>query len=204
MNKHVEVVVVMKRIVFFLALLILLTSHYQVDACVGRNLFIGALNAPPEQMLSEMLSVLINERTGTTVTIKYYDSTSELYDALKKNEVGILVENTDRAMEIVGNQTNVSGENAYSTLKEEYRNRLSLVWLESFGLLTVDNNKTQYYYGPVITEDVLVNFPALPRVINKLSGIINDKSFSKMIKSLESGEKPHKIARDFLKAKKLI
>ncbi len=194
----------MKRIVFLLTMIILLTSDHQIDACVGRNLFIGALNSTPEQILSEMLSVLINERTGTTVTIKYYDNSKELYDAVKKNEVGMFVENTHNAMEIVGKQTKVSGENAYSTLKEEYRNRLSLVWLEPFGLLTVDKDKTQYYYGPVITEDILVNFPALPRVINKLSGIINDKTFSKMILSMKSGEKPHKIARDFLKAKKLI
>ena len=194
----------MKKIVFVVTLLLLLTSNHQVDACVGRTLFIGVLNAPPEQMLSEMLSVLINERTGTTVTIKYYDSERELYDAVKKNEVGILVENTDRAMGIVGKQNKESGKDAYSALKEEYRNRLSLVWLEPFGLLSMDKGKTQYYYGPVITEDVLVNFPALPRLINKLSGVINDKAFSKMIRSMESGEKPQKIARDFLKTKKLI
>lgn len=194
----------MKKIIFTVTFLFLLASHHQVDACVGRTLFIGVLNAPPEQMLSEMLSVLINERTGTTVNIKYYDSPKELYDAVKKNEVGILIENTDRAMEIVGKQNKESGKDAYSALKEEYRNRLSLVWLEPFGFLSVDKGKTQYYYGPVITEDVLVNFPALPRLINKLSGVINDKAFSKMIRSIESGEKPQKIAREFLKAKKLI
>ena len=194
----------MKKIVFAVTFLFLLASYHQVDACVGRTLFIGVLNTLPEQMLSEMLSVLINERTGTTVNIKYYDSPKELYDAVKKNEVGILIENTDRAMEIVGKQNKESGKDAYSALKEEYRNRLSLVWLEPFGFLTMDNGKTQYFYGPVITEDVLVNFPALPRLINKLSGVINDKAFSKMIRSMESGEKPQKIAREFLKAKKLI
>jgi osmoprotectant transport system substrate-binding protein len=203
-NKHVEVMLSMKKIVFAVTFLFLLASHHQADACVGRTLFIGVLNAPPEQMLSEMLSVLINERTGTTVNIKYYDSPKELYDAVKKNEVGILIENTDRAMEIVGKQNKESGKDAYSALKEEYRNRLSLVWLEPFGFLTMDNGKTQYYYGPVITLDVLSNFPALPRLINKLSSVINDKAFSKMIRSVESGEKPQKIARDFLKAKKLI
>jgi osmoprotectant transport system substrate-binding protein len=194
----------MKKIVFVLILIVLFISHHQIDACVGRTLFIGVLNAPSEQMLSEMLSILINERTGTTVNIKYYDSHKELYNAVKKNEVGILVENTDRAMEIVGKQNKERGKDAYGAIKEEYRNRLSLVWLEPFGFLTINKEEPQYYYGPVITLDVLSNFPALPRVINKLSGVINDKSFSKMIRSLESGEKPQKIARDFLKAKKLI
>jgi osmoprotectant transport system substrate-binding protein len=200
----VEVMVFMKKVVFFLAIALLLISGYQADACVGRVLFIGTLNAPHEQLLSEMLSMLINERTGTTVNIKYYASSRELYDAVKKNEIGILVEDTDRAMGIIGKETKVSGEKAYGILKEEFRRNLGLVWLEPFGYLTVDKDTPPHYYGPVITEDVLVNFPALPRVINKLSGVINDKTLSKMIISLKSGEKPQKIARDFLKAKKLI
>lgn len=204
MNRYLGVNVFMKKTFFFLIIVILLISVHKTDACVGRILFIGALNSPPEKLLSEMLSVVINERTGTTVNIKYYDNAKELYDAVKRDEVGILVENTDRALEILGEQTQLDGKDAYGILKEEYRKSLRLVWLEPFGFLTVDKNKPEYYYGPVITEDVLVNFPALPRVINKLSGVINDKTFSKMIKSLKSGKKPRKIARDFLKAKKII
>lgn len=194
----------MKKTIFFLSLLILLASSRQIEACVGRKLFIGALNSASEHILSEMLSVLINERTGTTVIVKYYDSSSELYDAVKRNEIGIFVENTDRAKDIVGKEIQVSGEDAYDILKEEFRRRLNLVWLEPFSLTTADKDSHKSYYGPVITEDVLVNFPALPRLINKLSGVIDERNFSKMIKSYKSGEKPEKIARDFLKAKKLI
>src|SRR4030043_685839 len=196
----------MRKIFFFLSItaaLILAFSH-QSDACVGKTLYIGALNSTYEQLFSEMLSVVISERTGTTVDIKYYKDSRELYNAVKKNEVGILIENTDRAMEILGRQREHNPEAAYNISKEEFRKNLNLVWLKPFVPLTREGGKTQYYYSPVITVDVLSNFPALPRVINKLSGIMNEETFFKMVKSVKSGEKPKTGARDFLKARKII
>jgi osmoprotectant transport system substrate-binding protein len=196
----------MRKLFFFLfitASLILAFSH-QSDACVGKTLYIGALNSTYEQLFSEMLSVVISERTGTTVDIKYYKDSRELYNAVKKNEVGILIENTDRAMEILGRQREHNPEAAYNISKEEFRKNLNLVWLKPFVPLTREGGKTQYYYSPVITVDVLSNFPALPRVINKLSGIMNEETFFKMVKSVKSGEKPKTVARDFLKARKII
>ena len=196
----------MRKIFFFLSItaaLILAFSH-QSDACVGKTLYIGALNSTYEQLFSEMLSVVISERTGTTVDIKYYKDSRELYNAVKKNEVGILIENTDRAMEILGRQREQNPEAAYNISKEEFRKNLNLVWLKPFVPLTREGGKTQYYYSPVITVDVLSNFPALPRVINKLSGIMNEETFLKMVKSVKSGEKPKKVARDFLKVRKII
>ena len=196
----------MRTIFFFLSVtasLILAFSH-QSDACVGKTLYIGALNSTYEQLFSEMLSVVISERTGTTVDIKYYKDSRELYNAVKKNEVGILIENTDRAMEILDRQREQNPEAAYNISKEEFRKNLNLVWLKPFVPLTREGGKNQYYYSPVITVDVLSNFPALPRVINKLSGIMNEETFLKMVKSVKSGEKPKKVARDFLKVRKII
>ncbi len=194
----------MRKIFFFLSIAVLLTFTRQPDACVGKILYIGALNSTYEQLLSEMLSVLISERTGTTVNIKYYKDSKELYNAVKKNEVGILVENTDRALEILGRPKEENVEKAYNISKEEFRKNLNLVWLKPFVLLSEAGEKSQNYYSPLIAVDVLSNFPALPRVINKLSGIMNEEIFSRMVRSVKSGEKPKKIARDFLKARKLI
>ncbi|OGW37072.1 MAG: hypothetical protein A2Y97_01680 [Nitrospirae bacterium RBG_13_39_12] len=194
----------MKKLSFFLLTATLFIFIRQADACVGRTLYIGTLNSPHEQLLSEMLSVLINGRTGTTVEIKYYKDIEELYSAIKKNEVGITIENTDRAMEILAMPKEENPEKAYNILKEAFRNNLNLVWLNPFGILPVSEGGKKYYYGPVITADVLANFPALPRVINKLSGVVNEETFLKLVKAVFSGEKPKKVARDFLKARKLI
>jgi glycine betaine/choline ABC-type transport system substrate-binding protein len=194
----------MKKISFFLLTAMLFIFIHQADACVGRTLYIGTLNSPHEMLLSELLSVLINERTGTTVLIKDYKDSEELYNAIKKNEVGITIENTDRAMQILGRPKEENPEKAYNILKEAFKNNLNLVWLKPFGILTAGEGGKKHYYGPVITADVLTNFPALPRVINKLSGVVNEDTFSKLVKAVLSGEKPKKVARDFLKARKLI
>jgi osmoprotectant transport system substrate-binding protein len=196
----------MRKLFSFLSvtIILILTLSLQADACVGKTLFIGTLNSTYDQLLSEMLSVLINERTGTTVNIKYYKDSKELYSAVKKSEVGILIENTDRAMEILDMPREKDAEKAYNISKEEFRKNLNLVWLKPFFLLSEDGGKSQNYYSPLIAVDVLTNFPALPRVINKLSGIMNEEMFLKMIKSVKSGEKPKTVAREFLKARKLI
>lgn len=194
----------MRKIFFYPLIAMLFAFSHQANACVGKILYIGTLNSIHEQVLSEMLSILINERTGTTVNIKYYKDSKELYNAVKKNEVGILIENTDRAMEILGRQKEENMEKAYNISKEEFKKNLNLVWLKPFSPLPINEMKNLYYYSPLITIDVLGNFPALPRVINKLSGIISDENFLKMVESVKSGEKPKKVARDFLKAKKLI
>jgi osmoprotectant transport system substrate-binding protein len=196
----------MRKLFFFLSITatLILTFGHQSDACVGKTLYIGSLNSTYEQLFSEMLSVLINERTGTTVNIRYYKDSRELYNAVKKNEVDILVENTDRALEILGRQREENVEKAYTISKEEFRKNLNLVWLKPFVPLTPGGGKDQYYYSPVITVNVLSNFPALPRVINKLSGIINEEIFLRMVKSVKSGEKPKTVAREFLKARKII
>jgi glycine betaine/choline ABC-type transport system substrate-binding protein len=187
----------MRKLFIFLSITaaLFLAFGRQSDACVGKTLYIGAMDSTYEQLFSEMLLVLISERTGTTVNIKYYKDSRELYNAVKKNEVGILVENTDRALDMLGRQREQNLEAAYRIAKEEFRRNLNLVWLKPFGFSG---------YSPILTVDVLSNFPALPRVINKLGGIMNEEIFSKMVRSVKSGEKPKTVAREFLKARKLI
>jgi len=191
----------MKKIIMAITILLFLP---QADACVGKILYIGTLNSAPEQVLGEILCVLINERTGTTVNIKSYSSTKELYNALRKREINILLENTERSLDILGRQKVENAKTSYDISKEEFRKSLNLVWLEPFSPLAGNGGKGHHSYVPVITVDVLTNFPALPRVINKLGGGINEEVFARLMQSVQAGEKPKKVARDFLKTKKLI
>jgi osmoprotectant transport system substrate-binding protein len=174
-----------------------------VEACVGKLLYIGSLNSPFEQILAEMLSSMISERTGTTVSIRYYSNAQELYSAVKKKEVHILVENTDRSLEALGRTKEEDARTAYDISKEEFRKKFDLVWLQPFSPLT-GHGKGRSFYVPAVAVDVLTNFPALPRVLNKLGGMITDDVFDKMVQSSRDGESPKKTARDFLKTKRLI
>ena len=58
-------------------------------ACVGRTLYVGSLDTTEDRVLAQMLVLLINERTGTTVKIRYFDDTEALYSALKENDIGV-------------------------------------------------------------------------------------------------------------------
>jgi glycine betaine/choline ABC-type transport system substrate-binding protein len=47
-------------------------------------------------------------------------------------------------------------------------------------------------------------YPALPKLLNKLSGALANDTYTKLLKTVESGDKTKKVAKDFLKGKKLI
>jgi glycine betaine/choline ABC-type transport system substrate-binding protein len=184
-----------KKLFALLSMLLVMSVAQHAAACVGKTLYVGITGTPHELLFAEIISQLVSERTGTTVKILQYKDSTELYNAVKKGEVGVLVENTERALRIL-DRKETNPRLAYDLAKKEYRKSLNLVWLESFG--------TGQAYAPVISVDTMGHLPALPKLLNKLSGVLNEDSCSRLLKSLKSDEKPRRIARDFLKAKKLI
>lgn len=188
----------------FLLIAFLLLFSFRSEACVGRILNIGIIDSVNENLLAELVSVLINERTGTTVNIKVFDDFGDIYDAVKKEEIGIVIENTDHAMSMLNMPKNGDEKKDYDISKVEFKEKLSLTMLKPFGFISGEDGKGEYYYSAVVTEDVLINFPALPRVINKLRNISADKRFNKVLTSVRTGKKGKRAARDFLKKKKLI
>lgn len=192
----------MKHKFISLLIILLLLVSSQSQACIGRILNIGIVDSANENLLAELVSVLINERTGTTVNIKQFNGFDEIYDAVRKEEIGIVIENTDHAVHMLKIPKNEDKKKDYDAAKKEFRDTLNLTMLKPFGFIPAEEGI--YYYSAVVTEDVLVNFPALPRVINKLRDISNDRHFDKVIESARSGKKVKRVARDFLKKKKLI
>lgn len=189
--------IIMKRILIFCSVALLLMSTINfADACVGRILIIGTLNSSNEKLLAEMVSVLMNERTGTNVKIVQFKDSTELYNAVKKGEVGLVIESVERGIAVVGKSGNSRLKTTSDTVKKEYRKNLSLVWLEPFG--------ESQHYAPVVAVEVLGNLPALPKLVSKLANIINDETFAKLLKAGRQDGKYRKVASDFLKAKKLI
>ncbi|ABB30804.1 putative lipoprotein [Geobacter metallireducens RCH3] len=165
-------------------------------ACVGRTLHIGVSNTANERLLGEMISILITERTGTSVKVQVYRDSRELYGAVRKGEVNLLVETPDRALEVLGKQKEANGGNSRDLIKSGYRSTFNLAWLEPFG--------GSPQYAPVLTVETLSNYPALPKLLAKLSGALNNDAYARLLKSSDAGGKSRKAVRDFLKAKKLI
>lgn len=174
----------------------LILSFNYSEACVGRILVIGTLDSSEEQLFAEMVSVLMSERTGTNVKIVQFKNSNELYSAVKKGEVGLVIENVERGIAVAGKTADRHLNASYDTVKKEYRKNLSLVWLGAFG--------ESQYYAPVVAVEVLGNLPALPKLVGKLAGIINDETFDKLVKAGKQTGNFQKLAHDFLKSKRLI
>lgn len=196
----------MNRMIKLAALLLLFSMHLPgADACVGRILNIGVVNAPEEKVLAEVLSNIINERTGTNVNVRIYGTAQELYEAVARNEIDITIENTSRAIHALNLQpVPATVDKAYEAARAVYEKEKGLVWLRPFGFLHAKTFAGLSHTAPVLRREVFSNFPALPRVVDKLGGLINDEAYEKLVKSVEAGEKPRKSAREFLKSKKLI
>jgi glycine betaine/choline ABC-type transport system substrate-binding protein len=191
----------MKKTIIIISLLILFLP--KADACVGKVLHIGVIDSPEGQVLAEVLSSLINERTGSTVAIQYYHDERELYEAIQVNKVDISVENTSRAMHVLNRPSERDMNKAYEVVKAGYEKEKGVVWLKPFGFVKREG-ASQSYTAAILRVEVINNFPALPRVIGKLGGALNDDAYGKLMKTVGSGETPKKAARDFLKSKKLI
>lgn len=177
-------------------------------ACVGRTLYVGVLDTPEDKVLAQMLVLLINERTGTTVKIRYFDNTAAMYDALKENDeekrADIIVENTSDALALLKKSQPADLDQAYKQVKEIYESELGLIWLNPFGFKHVANDDRQTISAPLVRRDVLTNYPLLPRVLNKLAGAINDDTYATLTAKVREGEKPQNVSKDFLRANKFI
>ena len=194
----------MKRVIQLVLIMFLMLFGTNSFACVGKTLIIGSLTTPNDKLLAQMMAVIINERTGTTVNVEYFASQKELYDAVKDKKVNILSENTGRALGILGMEPAGDADSIYATVKKEYKDQLQLVMLKPFGRSPDSTGGNLYMDVPIVDAGILIDYPALPRVLNKLAGITQKKNYSKLLASVEAGDKPTQVARDFLKKKRFI
>ncbi len=70
-----------KRVVVILACLLLFATPSL--ACIGKTLYIGAMDRPSDKVMAEPVALLINERTGTAVQIRYMADNDALYAGFK-------------------------------------------------------------------------------------------------------------------------
>jgi glycine betaine/choline ABC-type transport system substrate-binding protein len=186
----------MKKVILLCVSALILTIAQLSLACVGKTIHIGISNTSNERLLAEMASLLITERTGSSVSVDVYKDSKDLYNAVKKGNVNVLIETPGNALEMLGKTKGTVGSSTLAFVKAEYRKNLNLVWLEPIG--------GSQQYSSVLTVDTLSNYPALPKLLNKLSGALSNDTYTKLLRSVDSADKTKKTAKDFLKGKKLI
>lgn len=184
----------MNKLVLFFLSAVIFSSAAVASACVGKTIHLG-ISSGNERLMAEMASLMITERTGSSVKIEIYKDSKSLYEAVKQGKVNIIMENTDRALEVLG-KAKGSESSGLDNIKSEYRKNYNLTWLTPFGAAP--------QYAPILTADTLSNYPALPKLLNKLAGVLSSDTYARLLKSVESDDKAKKTAKDFLKGKKLI
>lgn len=186
----------MKKIVLVFLAGLILSSAQPSNACVGRMLHIGILNSANEQLLAEMVAILLTERTGSNVKVVQFKDSKELYNAVKKGDVGLLIEKLERGGQMIGKSWGPSQMVAFETVKINYRKAFNLVWLGQFG--------ENQHYSPVVSVEVIGNMPALPKLVGKLANVLDTATYNELVRSINTGGSAEKAARRFLKARKLI
>lgn len=178
------------------------------EACVGRKLVLGALDQERPAMVSRILSILIHERTGTTVEVKVFEDREKLLAAVEKGKVDLYVDHVEEAMARLKMDADLSrsNEERYTAVKSRFEEQLNLIWLKPMGYSGVDADGRSL--GPaatVVRKETLKKFPALPRLLEKIGTrvMLDDGSLDALVERAR-GEKAASVARDYLKEVKLI
>ncbi len=206
----------MKKVVLAVAvgmIGVLFTAYWPVDACVGKTVFLGRMPGREQEILTEIFSWMVSERTGTTIQIKALPDSRAMHAALQTADIDLYLEDQGVALrEILGQAASGSGADQRETVRREYEQRFNLIWLEPWGMTGRPAHVTVAGPGgpvapglvaPVIRKDTLKKFPALSRLVNKLAGVVDNATLAKMVQ--ESEKRPaREVVKQFLKEKRLI
>ncbi len=192
--------------VFALSFLMSSTAY----CCVGRILTVAIDQSMDQKVVATVMAIFINERTGTTVDLIPCKDLKECQTMVKNGDADIFIDYIGPAsMGIEGIDKNATPQEIFSIVKHYFIREYSMVWLRPFGYHgpVYDKNDLDPEKGslaaPVTTRRVLDQFPVLDRVINKLSGKLDDATLKKLIRDSNEG-KDETVIKKFLKVRNLI
>ena len=180
-------------------------------ACKGRVLNLAVGDSIDQAIMGKMLSILINERTGTTVEIVQLEDTNAAHEAVLNGLAEIYINYIGMA------QAGTEGVNpleepqkAYILASRSYNREFGMIWLKPFGFqgpmaaqAAPSGEVDRTLAAPITTKDVIKKFPILDRLINKLAGRVDNKTLEELREKSESQDLEITV-REFLTSNKLI
>lgn len=167
-------------------------------ACVGKSLLIGTDSTPESRAVAQVLAVLINERTGTTVEIIDLKNGDELFKQMTEGDVDLAMEYTGRALKRAGKPSPAEPAAAVEEARKAYMESFNLVLLTAFGFTEPGQGASAAVTAA--QKHALKKFPALPRLIAKTQDMLPAET----IKAIAAASNQSAAAREFLKKNKLI
>ena len=178
-------------------------------ACVGRTIVIGYHDAPDQVMVANILAVFIDERTGTTVKLSRFRTREEAFEAIRLDKVSLSTDySTVLLSKFAGERPSGDDEKNIARLKEVLNRKYNVVWLEPFGYdryfpEKANGGERPGQAGVMLCKDALSKFPALPKLLGKLRGVLDNETMASLLREASTSD-PKTVARRFLKARKLI
>jgi osmoprotectant transport system substrate-binding protein len=166
-------------------------------SCVGRKLVFGSLSDVRGAMVSRVLSILVHERTGTTVELVFFPGESELRSAAREGKVDLFVGYAGTAQ---------PAEQALADVRRRDEEEANLAWGKMLGCQGFASDGTaRGPAAPVVRKDTLKKFPALPRLLEKVGSkvALTDEVVRILLDKAGDGRE-EKAARDWLREVKLI
>lgn len=181
-----------------------------LHTCVGRLLVVAVTDSSDQVLMGQMLSLLINERTGTTVDIIQPGDINKCHEAVLKGKANIYISYIGVGQAVTGGSGKVDDpQKVYTLVSQGYLDQFGMVWLKPFGFdgpVSVAGGGKGFVASlaaPVTTKDVLRKFPVLDRVINKLGGRIDNSTVDELRKKTSNNDMKE-VVKEFLKEQKLI
>lgn len=181
----------------------------RAEACVGRTIFIGHHDTPDQVMVANLLAVFIDERTGTTVKLTRFATRDEAFEAMKGDKISLYSDYSGVVLRKWGGEAPVQDdERNFARIKEILNRKYNVVWLEPFGYdrYFSEKGKAGDKPGPaglMLCKDALSKFPALPKLLGKLRGVLDNDTMAALVREGAASD-PKTVARKFLKSRKLI
>ena len=197
-------------LVLILCFLFFLLLPNPLHTCVGRLLVVAVGNSTDQVIMGQMLSILINERTGTTVNVIQPGDLKRCHETVLEGKADIYINYIGMGLAgMRGSSKADDPQKVYILVRQRYMEKFGMVWLKPFGFkgpLTSEANCKRdraTLAAAVATKDVLRRFPVLDRLINKLGGRIDSHTMDDLRKRAEQQDIKETV-REFLKAQRLI
>ncbi|MBN2478875.1 MAG: hypothetical protein JXA94_01475 [Parachlamydiales bacterium] len=152
----------------FLAIIFLMLTYDLSKIFFEKNqIIVGAKNCTENQILSEMIAILIENKTNLKVKRKFFlEGTHICFEALKSKSIDIYPEFTGTALLTIlkGKKSINNIENSYEYLKKVFLEKFNIEWLYPFGfenkyVLLISKSKKDKYSISKISD--LKNFENL-------------------------------------------
>jgi glycine betaine/choline ABC-type transport system substrate-binding protein len=199
-----------KSLILILTLGFFVALPNPVHTCVGRLLIVAVSDSTDQVIMGQMLSVLINERTGTTVEIVHPGDVKRCHETVLNGKANIYIGYIGMGGAITAGSSKVDDpQKVYTLVSQSYREEFGMIWLKPFGFrgpLTFEaggKKESVSLAAAITTKDVLKKFPILDRLINKLGGRIDNNTIDELRENTKNQDVKEAV-RGFLKAQKLI